>query len=105
MSQPRGRYAGSSDRGQPHSRRAKQSQPKKQRPPYATTPAQEPTQTASIFKTRSFRFLIDLVGAENIALGLGSNLARVAELAKGERFTFLLAHRIAGPTCSSLINR
>jgi hypothetical protein len=50
-------------------------------------PARDATQTASIFKTRSFQFLVDTVGAENIALGLGSNMARVAELTKGERFT------------------
>ncbi|MGX7002288.1 hypothetical protein [Caballeronia sp. KNU42] len=31
--------------------------------------------------------LVDAVGAENIALGLDSNLARVAELVNGERFT------------------
>jgi len=87
MSQPRGRYAGSSDKNQRPSRRAKQSQRKQHRPPNIATSAQEPALTASIFKTRSFRFLVELVGAENIALGLGSNLARVAELAKGERFT------------------
>jgi hypothetical protein len=42
---------------------------------------------ASIFKTRSFKLLVDAVGAENIALGLDSNLTRVAELVNGERFT------------------
>ncbi|WP_331712725.1 hypothetical protein [Caballeronia udeis] len=31
--------------------------------------------------------LVDAVGAENIALGLNSNLTRVAELVNGERFT------------------
>jgi hypothetical protein len=31
--------------------------------------------------------LEDAVGAENIALGLDSNLTRVAELVNGERFT------------------
>jgi hypothetical protein len=31
--------------------------------------------------------LVDAVGAENIALGLDSNLTRVAELINGERFT------------------
>nr|WP_235025931.1 hypothetical protein [Caballeronia arationis] len=50
-------------------------------------PARDPVQTASIFKTRSFQLLVDAVGAENIALGLDSNLTRVAELIKGERFT------------------
>jgi hypothetical protein len=65
----------------------KQSQPTRQRPPYVNAPARDSTQTASIFKTRSFQFLVDTVGAENIALGLGSNMARVAELTKGERFT------------------
>ena len=51
------------------------------------SPARDLTQTASIFKTRSFQLLVDAVGAENIALGLDSNLTRVAELIKGERFT------------------
>jgi hypothetical protein len=50
-------------------------------------PPRDSTQTASIFKTRSFQFLIDAVGAENIAIALESNLTRVAELMKGERFT------------------
>jgi len=31
--------------------------------------------------------LVDVVGAENVALGLDSNLKRVAELMKGEKFT------------------
>lgn len=50
-------------------------------------PAKDSAQTASIFKTRSFQFLVDAVGAENIAIALESNMARVAELMKGERFT------------------
>nr|WP_258875855.1 hypothetical protein [Paraburkholderia sp. BL27I4N3] len=87
MSQPRGRYAGSRDSGQRQPRHVKQSQPTRQRPSYVNAPARDSAQTASIFKTRSFQFLVDTVGAENIALGLGSNMARVAELTKGERFT------------------
>jgi hypothetical protein len=50
-------------------------------------PARDSTQTASIFKTRSFQFLVDTVGAENIAIALESSMTRVAELLKGERFT------------------
>ncbi|WP_239483080.1 hypothetical protein [Paraburkholderia sp. C35] len=50
-------------------------------------PTKDATQTASIFKTRSFQFLVDAVGAENIAIALESNMTRVAELLKGERFT------------------
>jgi hypothetical protein len=50
-------------------------------------PAKDAAQTASIFKTRSFQFLVDTVGAENIAIALESNMTRVAELMKGERFT------------------
>jgi hypothetical protein len=52
-------------------------------------PAQskDPAQTASIFKTRAFKVLVDAVGAENVALGLDSNLVRIAELVSGERFT------------------
>jgi hypothetical protein len=57
------------------------------RPSYAKAPARDSAQTASIFKTRSFQFLVDAVGAENIALGLDSSMTRVAELLKGERFT------------------
>ncbi len=87
MSQTRGRYAGSRDTGQRQPRHVKQSQPNRPRPPYVNAPARDSAQTASIFKTRSFQFLVDTVGAENIALGLGSNMARVAELTKGERFT------------------
>ncbi|OTP72849.1 MULTISPECIES: hypothetical protein [Burkholderiaceae] len=49
--------------------------------------AKDTTQTASIFKTRAFKVLVDTVGAENVALGLDSNLARIAELVSGERFT------------------
>ncbi|BCZ85148.1 hypothetical protein PTKU64_88230 [Paraburkholderia terrae] len=51
------------------------------------TPAKDAAQTASIIKTRSFQFLVDAVGAENIAIALESNMTRVAELMKGERFT------------------
>ncbi|RKT21147.1 hypothetical protein B0G69_4523 [Paraburkholderia sp. RAU2J] len=87
MSQPRGRYAGSRDSGQRQPRHVKQSQSNRQRQPYVNAPARDSAQTASIFKTRSFQFLVDTVGAENIALGLGSNMARVAELTKGEKFT------------------
>lgn len=87
MSQTRGRYAGSRDTGQRQPRHVKQSQPHRPRPPYVNAPARDSAQAASIFKTRSFQFLVDTVGAENIALGLGSNMARVAELTKGERFT------------------
>ena len=38
-------------------------------------------------RTPVFQRRTDAVGAENIALGLESNLTRVAELIKGERFT------------------
>ncbi|MGT2477367.1 hypothetical protein [Paraburkholderia terrae] len=50
-------------------------------------PPRDSAQTASIFKTRSFQFLVDAVGAENIAIALESNMTRVGELMKGERFT------------------
>ncbi|RKR31155.1 hypothetical protein [Paraburkholderia sp. BL17N1] len=87
MSQPRGRYAGSRDSGQRQPRHPKKSPSTRPRQPYVNAPVRDSAQTASIFKTRSFQFLVDTVGAENIALGLGSNMARVAELTKGERFT------------------
>ncbi|SAK83437.1 hypothetical protein AWB77_04285 [Caballeronia fortuita] len=87
MSQPRGRYAGSRDSGQRQPRHVSQSSSNRQRQTYAKAPARESAQTASIFKTRSFQFLVDAVGAENIALGLDSSMTRVAELLKGERFT------------------
>ncbi|WP_240057408.1 hypothetical protein [Paraburkholderia azotifigens] len=49
--------------------------------------AKDSAQIASIFATRSFQFLVNAVGAENIAIALESNMGRVAELLKGERFT------------------
>ncbi|WP_028215453.1 hypothetical protein [Paraburkholderia mimosarum] len=87
MNQARGRYAGSRDSGQRQGRHEKQSQPNRQRQPYVKPPAQDSAKTASIFKTRSFQFLVDTVGAENIAIALESSMTRVAELLKGERFT------------------
>ncbi|WP_168787773.1 hypothetical protein [Paraburkholderia aromaticivorans] len=87
MSQARGRYAGSRDSGQRHPRHGKKSPSNRQGQPYVKAPPRDSAQTASIFKTRSFQFLVDAVGAENIALGLESNMTRVAELMKGERFT------------------
>ena len=88
MSQTHGRYSGSRDKGQRQSRQPSKTTSHRQNKPYVKTPpARDPAQTASIFKTRSFKFLVDAVGAENIALGLDSNLTRVAELANGERFT------------------
>src|ERR1700686_2672324 len=88
MSQPHGRYSGSRDKGQRQSRQPSKATSHQQKKPYVKAPpARDPAQTASIFKTRSFKLLVDAVGAENIALGLDSNLTRVAELVNGERFT------------------
>ena len=88
MSQARERYSGSRDSGQRQPRHVKKSPANRQGQPYVKgSPPRDAAQTASIFKTRSFQFLVDAVGAENIALGLDSNLTRVAELMKGERFT------------------
>ncbi|MGF6472953.1 hypothetical protein QFZ91_005463 [Paraburkholderia sp. JPY419] len=87
MGQPRGRFAGPRDSGQRQPRHAKKSPSNRPGQPYVKAPPRDSTQTASIFKTRSFQFLVDAVGAENIALGLDSNMTRVAELMKGERFT------------------
>lgn len=88
MSQPHGRYSGSRDKSPRQSRQPSNTTSLRQNRPYAKPPpARDPAQTASIFKTRSFKWLVDAVGAENIALGLDSNLARVAELINGERFT------------------
>ncbi|MPW23179.1 hypothetical protein GCT13_42035 [Paraburkholderia sp. CNPSo 3157] len=67
--------------------RSIKSPPNRQGQPYVKPPPRDFTQTASIFKTRSFQFLVDAVGAENIAIALESNMTRVAELMKGERFT------------------
>ncbi|OUL70473.1 hypothetical protein CA603_48840, partial [Paraburkholderia hospita] len=67
MSQARGRYAGSRDNGQHHPRHESKSPPNRQGPPYVKAPPRDSAQTASIFKTRSFQFLVDAVGAENIA--------------------------------------
>src|SRR6202790_3134187 len=88
MSQAHGRYSGSRDKGQRQSRQPSKATSHQQKKPYVKAPpARDPAQTASIFKTRSFKLLVDAVGAENIALGLDSNLTRVAELVNGERFT------------------
>ncbi|WP_233889413.1 hypothetical protein [Paraburkholderia flagellata] len=87
MNQARGRYAGSRDSGQRQARHEKKSQPNRPKQSYVKAPAQDSAQTASIFKTRSFQFLVDTVGAENIAIALESSMTRVAELLKGERFT------------------
>ncbi|WP_158937351.1 hypothetical protein [Burkholderia sp. S171] len=88
MSQAHGRYSGSRDNGQRQSRQPSKTTSHRQNKPYIkASTARDPAQTASIFKTRSFKLLVDAVGAENIALGLDSNLTRVAELVNGERFT------------------
>ncbi|MGF6605771.1 hypothetical protein OKW45_000671 [Paraburkholderia sp. WSM4175] len=87
MSQTRGRYAGVRDSAQRQPRHVKKSPANRQGQPYAKAPPRDSAQTASIFKTRSFQFLVDAVGVENIALGLQSSMTRVAELTKGERFT------------------
>lgn len=87
MSQARGRYAGSRDNGQRQPYHEKKSPPQRQGPSYVKALPRDSAQTASIFKTRSFQFLVDAVGAENIAIALESNMTRVAELMKGERFT------------------
>jgi hypothetical protein len=86
MSQSHGRYPGSRDKGPRQSRQPSTSH--RQNKPYVKTqPARDPAQAASIFKTRSFKWLVDAVGAENIALGLDSSLTRVTELINGQRFT------------------
>ena len=88
MSQAHGRYSGSRDKGQRQSRQPSNATSHRQNKPYVkAAPARDAVDTASIFKTRSFKLLVDAVGAENIALGLDSNLTRVAELVNGERFT------------------
>ncbi|MEM5388324.1 hypothetical protein VSR68_32870 [Paraburkholderia phymatum] len=87
MSQTRRRYAGSRDSGQRPPRHEKKSPANRQGRPYVKAPSQDTTDTASIFKTRSFRFLVDAVGAENIAIALESSMTRVTELMNGERFT------------------
>lgn len=88
MSQPHGRYSRSQDKGPRQSHQPSKTTSQRQHKPYIKTPpARDPAQTASIFKTRSFKWLVDAVGAENIALALDSNLARVAELINGEKFS------------------
>ena len=88
MSQTHGRYSGPRDKGQRQSRQPSKPTSHRHNKPYVKAPpTRDPAQTASIFKTRSFKLLVDAVGAENIALGLDSNLARVSELLNGERFT------------------
>src|SRR5580704_8203988 len=88
MSQAHGRYSGSRDKGQRQSRQPAKATSHRQNKPFVkATRTRNPAETASVFKTRSFKLLVDAVGAENIALGLDSNLTRVAELVNGERFT------------------
>src|SRR5579863_596411 len=87
MSQARGRYAGSRRNGQHQPHHEIKSPRSRQGQPYVKAPPPDSAQTASIFKTRSFQFLVNAVGAENIAIALESNMTRVAELMKGERFT------------------
>lgn len=88
MSQAHGQRTGSRGNGQRFPRQPSQSTPYRQNKPYTKgPPAKDPAQTASVLKTRSFKLLVDAVGAENIALALDSNLTRVAELVNGERFT------------------
>jgi hypothetical protein len=88
MSQAHGRYSGSRDKVQRQSRQPSKTTSHRQNKPYVKAqPTRDPAHTASIFKTRSFKLLVDAVGAENLALGLDSNLTRVAELVNGERFT------------------
>jgi hypothetical protein len=88
MSQTHGRYSGPRDKGQRQSRQPSNTTSHRPNKPYVKAPtARDPAQTASIFKTRSFKLLVDAVGAENVALGLDSNLTRVTELLNGERFT------------------
>jgi hypothetical protein len=88
MSQTHGRYSGPRDKGQRQSRQPSNTTSHRPNKPYVKAPpARDAAQTASIFKTRSFKLLVDAVGAENVALGLDSNLTRVAELLNGEKFT------------------
>src|SRR5882762_3915024 len=88
MSQAHGQRNGSRGNGQRFPRQPSKTTPYRQNKPYTKgPPAKDPAQTASILKTRSFKLLVDAVGAENIALGLDSNLTRVAEIVNGERFT------------------
>jgi hypothetical protein len=88
MSQTRGRHSGPRDVRQHQPGQASKATYHRQNKPFAKTPStRDATQTASIFKTRSFKLLVDAAGAENIALALDSNLTRVAELINGERFT------------------
>src|SRR5258708_19972332 len=88
MSQAHGRYSGSRDKGQRQSRQPSKATSHQQNKPFVKgPPTRDPAQTASIFKTRSFKLLVDAVGAENIALGLDSNLTLVAELVNADTFT------------------
>ncbi len=88
MSYANGQRTGTRNNGQPHRGQPSRPAPYPQKKAYTkAVPAKEPVLTASIFKTRAFKFLVDAVGAENIALGLDSTLPRIAELANGERFT------------------
>ena len=91
MSQAHGRNSGSRENGPRQPRRPSKTTSHRDNKPFAKAqPARDAASaqaTASIFKTRSFKLLVDAVGAENIALGLDSNLTRVTELINGVGFT------------------
>lgn len=91
MSQAHGRNSGSRENGPRQPRRPSKTTSRHENKPFAkgqpSRDAANAQVTASIFKTRSFKLLVDAVGAENIALGLDSNLTRVAELVNGVGFT------------------
>ncbi|KQR78511.1 hypothetical protein ASG35_08760 [Burkholderia sp. Leaf177] len=91
MSQAHGRNSGSRENGPRQPSRPSKTAPRRDSKPFTKAqPARSTANaqtTASIFKTRSFKLLVDAAGAENIALGLDSNLTRVTELLNGVGFT------------------
>ena len=57
MSQAHGRYSGSRDKGQRQSRQPSKATSHQQKKPFVKAPpTRDPAQTASIFKTRSFKW-------------------------------------------------
>jgi hypothetical protein len=69
MSQAHGRYSGSRGNRQGQSHQPSKATPHRQNKPYVKPPpTRDPTQTASIFKTRSFKLLVDAVGGKALEL-------------------------------------
>lgn len=81
--------------GRPHPPEASALVPGRQgRPRSAAVPPKDTPRAASIVRTLAFRFLVAIVGAENLALALDASLTRIDELKNGEKFTSETAYHM-----------